>query len=53
MAQLRPVPLRARFAHGHIVESGRHMIVQGELGTSFVPVRLGAPPEIVHIDIGA
>jgi len=48
------VPSRygARFAYGHIVESGRHMIVSGGLGTSIVPVRLGVPPEIVHIDIG-
>jgi uncharacterized protein len=48
------VPSRygARFAYGHIVESGRHMIVSGGLGTSFAPVRLGMPPEIVHIDIG-
>ena len=47
------VPSRygARFAYGHIVESGRHMIVSGGLGTSTLPVRLGMPPEIVHIDI--
>jgi len=43
----------ARFAYGHVVESGRHMIVSGGLGTSCVPLRLGVPPEIVHIDIGA
>jgi predicted MPP superfamily phosphohydrolase len=49
------VPSRygARFAYGHIVEAGRHMIVSGGLGTSFAPVRLGVPPEIVHIEIGA
>jgi predicted MPP superfamily phosphohydrolase len=29
------------------------MIVSGGLGTSSVPVRLGIPPEIVHIDISA
>jgi predicted MPP superfamily phosphohydrolase len=40
-------------ACGHIVESGRHMIVSGGLGTSFAPVRLGVPPEIVHMEIGA
>jgi uncharacterized protein len=47
------VPSRygARFSYGHIVESGRRMIVSGGLGTSVVPVRLGVPPEIVHIDI--
>jgi uncharacterized protein len=48
------VPSRygARFAYGHIVETGRHMIVSAGLGTTFVPVRLGVPPKIVHIDIG-
>jgi predicted MPP superfamily phosphohydrolase len=48
------VPSRygARFAYGHIVEGGRHMIVSGGLGTSFAPVRLGVPPEIVHVEIG-
>jgi uncharacterized protein len=47
------VPSRygARFAYGHIVETGRHMIVSGGLGTSSVPVRLGMPPEIVNIEI--
>ncbi|MEA2951007.1 MAG: uncharacterized protein QOJ96_527 [Alphaproteobacteria bacterium] len=43
----------ARFAYGHIVEDGRHMIVSGGLGTSIVPARLGVPPEIVRIDLGA
>jgi uncharacterized protein len=48
------VPSRygARFAYGHIVETGRHLIVSGGLGTSTAPVRLGVPPEIVHIEIG-
>jgi uncharacterized protein len=48
------VPSRygARFAYGHIVERDRHMIVSGGLGTSFAPVRLGVPPEIVHVEIG-
>jgi uncharacterized protein len=51
----RFVPSRygARFAYGHIVEGGRHMIVSGGLGTSFVPMRLGVPPEIVRIELGA
>jgi uncharacterized protein len=49
------VPSRygARFAYGHIQESGRHMIVSGGLGTSFAPIRLGVPPEIVYVEIGA
>jgi predicted MPP superfamily phosphohydrolase len=42
-----------RFAYGHIVEEGRHMVVSGGLGTSIVPLRLGVPPEIVQITLGA
>jgi uncharacterized protein len=42
----------ARFAYGHIVEGGRHMIVSGGLGCSKVPLRLGVPPEIVRITLG-
>lgn len=42
----------ARFAYGHIVESGRHMIVSGGLGCSKVPLRLGVPPEIVRVTLG-
>ena len=45
-----PSAYGARFAYGHIVENGRHMIVSGGLGSSKVPLRLGVPPEIVRID---
>ena len=50
----RYVPSRygARFAYGHIVEGGRHLIVSGGLGVSNIPVRLGVPPEIVRIELG-
>jgi predicted MPP superfamily phosphohydrolase len=41
----------ARFAYGHIVEDGRHMVVSGGLGTSIVPLRFGVPPEIVRIEL--
>jgi uncharacterized protein len=49
------VPSRygARFAYGHIVERERHLIVSGGLGTSIIPARLGVPPEIVHVELGA
>jgi len=42
----------ARFAYGHIVERGRHMIVSGGLGCSIVPMRLGMPPEILRVELG-
>jgi uncharacterized protein len=49
------VPSRygARYAYGHVVENDRHLIVSGGLGTSIIPARLGVPPEIVHIQLGA
>jgi predicted MPP superfamily phosphohydrolase len=47
-----PSQYGARFAYGHIVERGRHMIVSGGLGCSKVPLRLGVPPEIVRVDLG-
>lgn len=48
-----PSQYGARFAYGHVVETGRHMVVSGGLGCSKVPMRLGVPPEIVRIDLGA
>ena len=48
-----PSQYGARFAYGHIVERGRHMIVSGGIGCSKVPLRLGVPPEIVRVTLGA
>jgi predicted MPP superfamily phosphohydrolase len=42
-----------RFAYGHVVEDDRHLIVSGGLGCSILPVRLGVPPEINVIELGA
>ncbi len=41
-----------RYAHGHIVEQGRHLVVSAGLGLSGWPVRLGVPPEIVVVTLG-
>jgi predicted MPP superfamily phosphohydrolase len=41
-----------RYAYGHIVESGRHLIVSGGLGCSGLPIRIGMPPEIVLVEFG-
>lgn len=41
-----------RFAYGHIIENGRHLIVSAGLGTSGLPVRFGIPPEIVVVELG-
>jgi uncharacterized protein len=48
-----PSKYGARYAYGHIVEDSRHLIVSGGLGTSIIPARLGVPPEILHIELGA
>jgi hypothetical protein len=47
-----PSQYGARFAYGHIVEEGRHMIVSGGLGCSMVPLRLNMPPEILRVTLG-
>jgi predicted MPP superfamily phosphohydrolase len=41
-----------RYAYGHVVEDGRHLIVSGGLGVSRLPVRFGVPPEIVLLELG-
>lgn len=48
-----PSKFGARYAYGHVIEDDRHMIVSGGLGTSIIPARLGVPPEIVHVRLGA
>lgn len=41
-----------RYRGGHVVENGRHLVVSRGLGCTAIPVRLGAWPEIVVLDIG-
>ena len=41
----------ARYKAGHIVEDGRHLYVCRGIGTSHLPVRLGAPPEIALLTL--
>ena len=42
-----------RFAYGHVVEDGRHLIVSGGLGCSIAPVRFGMPPEINLVELAS
>jgi predicted MPP superfamily phosphohydrolase len=41
-----------RYAYGHVVEDGKHLVVSGGIGTSILPVRFGVPPEITLIRVG-
>ena len=47
-----PSKFGARYIYGHIVETDRHLIVSAGLGCSLLPFRLGAPPEIVKLQLG-
>jgi len=40
-----------RWTYGHVVEDGRHLYVTAGLGTSAIPLRIGAPPEVALIDV--
>jgi uncharacterized protein len=42
-----------RFARGHIVEEDRHLYVSSGLGTSGLPLRFLAPPEVVILELRA
>jgi hypothetical protein len=42
-----------RYVHGHIVEDDKHLVVSGGLGCTALPVRFGAPPEVLHIRVEA
>jgi uncharacterized protein len=41
-----------RYAYGHVIEEGRHLVVSGGLGCSIMPIRFGVPPEIVVLELG-
>lgn len=47
-----PSDFGQRYAYGHIVESGRHLIVSAGLGLSVLPVRFMVPPELPLITLG-
>jgi len=40
-----------RYARGHVVEDGRHLYISSGLGTSGLPVRFLAPPEVVILEL--
>lgn len=51
-APVVPSRFGQRYAYGHIVEAGRHLVVSAGLGCSVLPVRFGAPPEIALLELG-
>jgi uncharacterized protein len=52
-APIVPSSFGNRYVYGHVVEDDRNLIVSAGLGCSGVPVRFGAPPEIVMIELAA
>lgn len=52
-APIVPSHYGSRYAYGHIVEGGRNLVVSAGLGCSGLPVRLGAEPEIVVLELSA
>jgi predicted MPP superfamily phosphohydrolase len=48
---LMPSRYGERYARGHIVEHGRHLLVTSGIGTSGIPVRLLAPPEVLVVTL--
>jgi uncharacterized protein len=42
-----------RYAYGHVVEGGRHLLVSSGLGLSGVPIRFMVPPEIALVTLTA
>jgi predicted MPP superfamily phosphohydrolase len=52
-APIVPSSFGNRYVYGHVVEDDRNLVVSAGLGCSGVPVRFGAPPEIVMIELTA
>jgi len=48
-----PSKFGRRYAAGLVEEDGRRLFVTSGIGTSYVPVRLGVPPEIAEITLTA
>ena len=50
-ARWTPSRFGERYTGGHVVEGGRHLFVSKGIGTSRLPIRLGAPPEVVLLEL--
>lgn len=47
-----PSKYGARYTGGHVVEDGRHLYVSDGIGTSRLPIRFRAKPEIAVLELG-
>lgn len=52
-APIVPSRFGNRYVYGHIVEDEKHLVVSGGLGCTGLPVRFGAPPEVLHVRVEA
>ena len=50
-AKWTPSRFGERYTGGHVVEDGRHLFVSRGIGTSRFPIRFGAPPEVVLLEL--
>lgn len=48
-----PSEYSSRYAYGHVVEEGQHLVVSGGLGYTHVPLRIAQPPEITLVRMSA
>jgi predicted MPP superfamily phosphohydrolase len=48
-----PSDYASRYAYGHVVEDGQHLVVSGGLGYTHLPLRIAQPPEITLVRISA
>jgi len=48
---LMPSHYGERYARGHIVEHDRHLLVTSGIGTSGLPIRFLAPPEVLNLTL--
>lgn len=44
-----PSEYPSRYAYGHVVEDGQHLVVSGGMGYTHVPMRIMQPPEITLV----
>ena len=46
-----PSEYAGRYAYGHVVEDGQHLVVSGGVGYSHLPLRIAQPPEVTLVRV--